>query len=112
MNYLNNPPLFFPGLLHLPQQLPRRHGAGIFHRNAVEQIDPGFDLLHFAGIRGDQHQPEGGVPVPEALLPPFAASINPLIDLRGPHVVPLIREIKLSTGAVTLTGTADVQSLI
>jgi len=52
------------------------------------------------------------VPVPEALLPQFAASINSLIDLRGLRVTPLIREITPSTGAVTLTGAADVQSVL
>lgn len=50
--------------------------------------------------------------MPEALLPQFAASIDPLIDLRGLRVTPLIREITPSTGAVTLTGAADVQSVL
>ena len=50
--------------------------------------------------------------MPEALLPQFAASINSLIDLRGLRVTPLIREITPSTGAVTLTGAADVQSVL
>jgi len=49
----------------------------------------------------------GGVPVPEALLPQFAASINLLIDTHGLCITPLIREIRISAGAVILTGTAE-----
>jgi hypothetical protein len=53
----------------------------------------------------------GGVPVPEALLQQFAASLNPLINLRELRFTPLIQTITLGMDTVTLSGTANIQLL-
>jgi len=54
----------------------------------------------------------GSVPVPEALLRQFAAALNPLIDLRGLEFSPRIQTIVLTQGEVTLSGDANIQSLL
>jgi len=54
----------------------------------------------------------GGVTVPQELLQQFTNALNPLVDLRGLRIAPQVQQIALSDGAVTLSGTADVRSLI
>ncbi|MHB0936042.1 MAG: LmeA family phospholipid-binding protein [Armatimonadota bacterium] len=54
----------------------------------------------------------GGVTVPETVLQQFAAALNPLVDLRSVRIAPQVQQIALSEGAITLSGTADVRSLI
>jgi len=54
----------------------------------------------------------GGVTVPANVLQQFTGALNPLVDLRGLRITPQVQQIALSSGAVTISGTADVRSLI
>lgn len=54
----------------------------------------------------------GGVTVPANVLQQFAVALNPLVDLRGLRIAPQVQQVALSSGAVTISGTADVRSLI
>lgn len=54
----------------------------------------------------------GGVTVPQELLQQFAAALNPLINLRAQRITPQVQQVALSDGAITISGTADVRSLI
>ncbi len=52
-----------------------------------------------------------GLPVPATILPQFAALINPAADLGGLRFTPRIQTITVESGAVALSGQADVSAI-